>query len=215
MAEAQDERIPVYFVHGYNSAGAEHDLGAFMQAVDPKKYRVVPFDYDYTQRLDKTATELAERIRAEGKPAHVLAHSMGGLVALGATGKLKGTGKVSSLTTIATPYNGHKAASLGVYLAPFMGRPVWRDMVPGSDYQRAISAQDPGTAFNVFVADKDGRRKDDGAVSFESQTKRKVVARASRVVGFQNTHSGVLRDPAAVKQWVESLAPPPVTRVGE
>lgn len=188
-----DARIPVYFVHGYNSAGAEHDLHAFMRALDPAKYRVVPFDYDYTQRLDKSAAVLAQKIKEEGRPVHVLAHSMGGLVGMGAVKKLAGAGAVRSITTIATPFNGHKAAALGEYLSPFSTREVLRDMIPGSAYQRAVSGAVSNAPHHAFIVDKDGTGEDDETISIDSQTKRKILNKAASATTFRDTHTGILR----------------------
>jgi pimeloyl-ACP methyl ester carboxylesterase len=213
-----DTRTPVYFVHGYNSAGAEHDLHAYMQSLDPARYRVVPFDYDYTQRLGKSARQLAEKIKAEGRPVHVLAHSMGGLVGLGAVKELTGTGAVRSLTTVATPFNGHKGAALGHYLQPFARREVLKDMIPGSNYQRSLSDPHPGTKHNVFLVDKDGTGNDDETISLDSQSKRKVLSNASEVAGFRDTHTGILKNQAAISLWAQRVqeddAAPIVAGVG-
>lgn len=200
-----DKRIPVYFVHGYNSVGAAHDLSAYMQALDPKKYRVEAFDYDYTQRLDKSAKELAQRIQAEGRPVHVLAHSMGGLVGLGAVKALDGTGAVRSVTTLATPFNGHKGAAFGVYLSPFNRREVLRDMIPGSDYQRSLSIPSTDTKHRVVIVDKDGRGDDDESISVDSQSKRKVLNNAADVSAYRDTHTGILRNTQSIQRWAGAL----------
>ena len=50
-----------------------------------------------------------------------VAHSTGGLVSRG-------------YLLISTPWGGHKGAETGVKRAPVVVR-VWRDMVPGSEYQ--------------------------------------------------------------------------------
>ena len=212
-----DSRTPVYFVHGYNSAGATQDLHAYMQVLDPAKYRVVSFDYDFTQRLDKSARQLAQQIKAEVRPVHVLAHSMGGLVSMGAVKELDGQGAVRSVTTIATPFNGHKAAALGVYLQPFSGREVLRDMIPGSKYQREIATAHSDTTHRAFLVDKDGTGDDDGTISVESQSKRAVLRHASGVAKFRDTHTGILRNPQAIKQWQTRMSEddtPPVLAGG-
>lgn len=204
MAEP-DTRTPVYFVHGYNSAGAEHDLAAYMRALDPAKYRVVPYDYDYTQRLGKSAQDLASKIKAEGRPVHVLAHSMGGLVSLGAVKALKEAGTVRSVTTVASPFNGHKGAAFGVYLSPFSRREVLKDMIPGSAYQKSIAGPNPGTKHFAVLADKDGEGDDDGTISLRSQTKRQVLNNATRITPSRNTHTSVLQDEKVIQQWATDL----------
>lgn len=204
---AHDNRTPVYLVHGYNSPGADKDLAAYAAALDQTKYRVVPFNYDYTQRLGKSAAQLTEAVRKEGRPVHILAHSMGGLVSMGAAKALDAEGAVKSLTTIATPFNGHKGAAAGKYLAPFNRREVWSDMVPGSDYQRSLSGGLRSGKHHALIVDRDGdgEADDDGTISVASQTKRKILGSAASVSQFRDTHTGILRNPDAIKKWLVDL----------
>ena len=74
---------------------------------------------------------------------------MGGLVSRGFLQRYHaGGGKaaISLFVSIATPWDGHKAAELGVKTAPAVVR-VWIDMAPGSDYLRSLYADDPGVPY--------------------------------------------------------------------
>lgn len=193
----------VFLVHGYKSEGAEKDFSDFIKAIDQSRYNVIPFNYDYDAPLAQSADKLAAAIKENGG-GHVLAHSMGGLVARGAAERLADDGGVKSLTTLATPWNGHGAAFLGKYLPG--GVPSNADMVRGSEYQRSVSEPIKGrVSHRMFVADKDGRGDDDGTVSVDSQTKRKIALDAESVRTVQDTHSGILRNPEVIQEWVSSL----------
>ncbi len=197
------EKINVILVHGYKSEGAEKDFSDFLAAMDTSKYNPIPFNYDYDAPLAKSADQLAAKIKEVGG-AHVLAHSMGGLVARGAAERLADTGAVKTLTTIATPFNGHGAAFLGKYLTP--GEKSWDDMVRGSKYQQSVEAPLRGRVrHQMFVVDKDGSGADDGTVSVSSQAKRTITRDAERVHVIQDTHSGVLRNKDVIRAWMESV----------
>jgi len=60
--------------------------------------------------IEQRATALAEQLRDEPGPLHLVAHSMGGLDARYWINHLGGAAKVSSLTTLATPHRGSPAA---------------------------------------------------------------------------------------------------------
>lgn len=198
MAEKQN----VILVHGFKSEGAAKDLGEYGAALDPEKYNVIPFDYDYNAPLAESADKLAALVRQVGG-AHVLAHSMGGLVARGAAERVADEGVVKSLTTIATPFNGHGAAFLGKHLG---GVPSNTDMTRGSDYQREVSKPLRGKVRHImFVADKDGTGNDDETVSVASQTKRKIVQDAEFVRVVQDTHTGVLRNKEIIDDWKRAI----------
>lgn len=189
----------VILVHGYGSRGAAQDFSEFTAAMSPEKYNVIPFDYDYRAPLAKSADKLAVLIKQNGG-AHVLAHSMGGLVARGAAERLADTGEVKSLTTIATPFNGHGAAFLGKWLG---GEPSHKDMTRGSEYQKSVAAPLKGKVPHfMFTADKDGTGADDGTVSVGSQNKRKIVTDAAAYKAVQDTHTGILKNPSVIRDWL-------------
>jgi pimeloyl-ACP methyl ester carboxylesterase len=71
---------------------------------------------------------------------HVVAHSMGGLVSRSFLIKNvfeDGNHYVTRFVSISTPWGGHEAASMGVHFSPAVV-PSWRDMVSGSEFQKAI-----------------------------------------------------------------------------
>lgn len=192
----------VILVHGYGSRGAAQDFSEFTANMSPEKYNVIPFDYDYRAPLAKSADKLAELIKQNGG-AHVLAHSMGGLVARGAAERLADTGEVKSLTTIATPFNGHGAAFLGKWLG---GADSHADMARGSAYQKSLAAPLKGKVkHTMFTADKDGAGEDDGTVSVASQNKRKIVTDAEQYRAVQDTHTGILKNPKVIQEWLTDM----------
>lgn len=188
----------VVFVHGYGSMGAHKDLRKFIERLDQNKYQPVVYKYDHRERLKKSADGLSEAIRGFDGPVHVTAHSMGGLVARGAVERLRGEGRVKSLTTIATPFNGHKGAAFGVYLSPIQTG-SWKDMIPGSDYQRSFKPLEGETRHNVILTNQDK------TISYKSQTKRKIIDDADSVREYPESHTGVLENPQVIEDWIRKL----------
>jgi alpha-beta hydrolase superfamily lysophospholipase len=133
----------------------------------------------------------------------VVAHSMGGLVSRGFLlrhARNAGAARVPLFISISTPWDGHKAAELGVKHAPAVVR-VWEDMAPGSKYLKEVFEQPlaAGTAHHLLYTHKRGMAEayesDDGAVTVGSQLRPAARAAATKVYDFEETHVGVLSNP--------------------
>jgi pimeloyl-ACP methyl ester carboxylesterase len=139
----------------------------------------------------------------------VVAHSMGGLVSRGFLQRYRAGGKatIPLFVSIATPWDGHKAAELGVKTAPAVVR-VWIDMAPGSDYLRSLYANDPGVPHYLMFAFRQGGvslgEASDGTVSVASQLRAAAQQGAMRVEGFNETHTSVLQS-AAVSERLNAF----------
>ena len=133
------KRIPILFVHGVQ--GSPANFTTLIKELDKDKYQAWVFSYPSGMRLDTISKGLFQflevaRLVQNFKQIHIVAHSMGGLVARGMINECLQGGPcshVQSLTTISTPWNGVASAKSGVKWAPTVV-PVWLDLDPDSIY---------------------------------------------------------------------------------
>lgn len=136
-------RTPVVLVYGIG--GSPQDWRHFIGHFDRRAYQLWFYHYPSGMRLDRASTTLANSLRALRQrhnfgTCHVVAHSMGGLVARTAITKAvaaEGTNFIPKFVSISTPWGGHQAAESGIR---HLRKPVpsWLDVVPGSAYLAAI-----------------------------------------------------------------------------
>jgi hypothetical protein len=209
---------PVLFVYGI--AGSLQDWRAVLEKIDRRKYQPWLVHYPSGIRLDKTANALAVVLLQLRRQYHferlaVVAHSMGGLVARGAiqrTVNQAGTNFIPVFVSISTPWHGHEGATFGVKHLNYPV-PAWRDMVPGSDYQRDIMAQPlpPGTRYHlIFGYQSSGGLglpdENDGVVAVESELFLQAQAEAVTILGLHLDHMGILKSPEVMQRIEKALA---------
>ncbi len=210
-------RIPVLFVHGIN--GTPANFKYLIEQLDRKRFQAWVYYYPSGLHLATVADQLDQmmiklRLRHRVKRFAVVAHSMGGLVSRGFimrhTERAAGT-DIPLYVTISTPWGGHKAAESGVKTAPVVVE-VWRDMVPGSDYQQSVFARPLPKAMQHHMLFTFQRKSssfgesDDQGVTVASQLLIRAQSNAVRVYGFDDTHVGVLRNPEVSKLLNDLLA---------
>ncbi len=128
----------VVLTHGIDSKG--HDLRPLQRRLLREGFTVHAFVYapsDGRKPLDAAAADLAEFVRSRvpfGKRFTLIAFSMGGLVARWYLDMLGGTEHAQRLITIASPHRGSLLAWLRF-------TPGARQLRPGSDFLRALSAR--------------------------------------------------------------------------
>ncbi|HVY80460.1 MAG TPA: alpha/beta fold hydrolase [Steroidobacteraceae bacterium] len=194
LAPFDAARVPVLFVHGMN--GTPADFQYLVQHLDRSRFQAWVYSYPSGAKLEAIADHLDHTIRElqarhHFGPMAIVAHSMGGLVARGFILRHARTAPADSiplLVTISTPWEGHAAAER---VPPLVN--IWRDMVPGSVYLTSLfTAQLPTTThYYLFFTSSDR------TVPVESQLSVAAQEEAVRVIGFDDTHAGVLRDPEA------------------
>jgi pimeloyl-ACP methyl ester carboxylesterase len=198
------EKIPVIFIHG--AGGSPQDWRVAMDKIDRKHYQPWFYSYPSGARLDNAASALNDGInllqdRYHFKRLHVIAHSMGGLVARAFVIKnaiQEHRQTINTFITFSTPWDGHEAAALGVKRSPQVV-PSWRDMAHGSDFLTRLFEQHLKGKVNYYLFySHHGKRsmilppENDGTVSVASQLRREAKADAVEVLGFDEDHVSIL-----------------------
>ena len=141
------------------------------------------------------------RVRYRFTDMHVVAHSMGGLVArkfLSDVVRGQSPTRVGLFITISTPWGGHEASEMGVKYAPAVV-PSWLDMLPGSAFQDELweTALPSGTSYHLIFSFR-GKpsvfmdRNNDGVVTLASELDMRAQEASSRVYGFFEDHVSIL-----------------------
>jgi len=210
-------RIPVLFVYG--AAGSPQDWRTFFAKMDRKKYQFWFFYYPTGRRLDEMGGGLNRAIEILHdyygfEHLHVVAHSMGGMVARSFVVKNvldDGNHYIRKFVTISTPWGGHAAAAAGVKHAPEVV-PSWRDMVADSEFQKHLYARNLAGKVDHLLIYGDKCKKspflppeNDGTVSVASQTYNPVSKMVVRLKGFHADHVGILSRPDVIEMVEDFL----------
>jgi pimeloyl-ACP methyl ester carboxylesterase len=197
------KKIPVLFVHG--AVGTPIHFKDIAGHIDRKRYQPWLFYYPSGMPLEKISTtlnimvmELHQEYRF--KKLHVVAHSMGGLVArrfILININDHQQDYIDLFISISTPWGGHRMAEKGVEQAP-TAIPSWYDMVPGSPFIDSIFAQrlpDSLPYFLMFSFKGESSHfmgNNDGSVELVSELDYRAQAEANRIFGFNESHVGIL-----------------------
>jgi hypothetical protein len=206
LEDYDPERIPVLFVHGIN--GTPRSFTPLIESLDKSRYQPWVFYYPSGLPLPLLSSGLFNlmqnlQVLYQFNEAHLIAHSMGGLVSRGYLNECindKACNYLTSFTTIATPWGGAASADLGIKYAPTVV-PVWNDLSPSSAFLNDlfITETNSGLRVNLFFAFRRenliGSENTDGAVSLSSQLRYDAQAQADKIMGFDKSHVGVLSDP--------------------
>ena len=197
-------KIPVLFIHGM--AGSPQDWRVAMDKIDRARYQPWFYIYPTGMRLESAGSALNHGIkllhsRYQFQRLHVVAHSMGGLVArefVRHNAILEQQPYINTLITFSTPWDGHQAAAMGVKYSPEVV-PSWHDMSQGSSFLTHIYDQRlKGRVNHHLFYSTHGKRslvlpaENDGTVSVVSQLRQQAQDDALEVRGFDETHCGIL-----------------------
>jgi pimeloyl-ACP methyl ester carboxylesterase len=212
LEEYDADKVPVLFVHGAN--GTPRNFAFLINAIDSGAFQPWVYYYPSGVRLDAIADHLHQTIvklerRLGFEKLVVVAHSMGGLVSRSFVLKhhdSNGSARIPVFVTIATPWDGHEAARIGVEHAPAVVR-SWYDMVPGSpfltslfyagaDVSRPRKPLPAPVAHHLLFAFRRNSASfgasDDHVATVASQMRREAQDDADRLYGFDETHMTVL-----------------------
>ena len=208
-------RIPVLFVHGIT--GSPANFTYLIEHLDKTRFQAWVYNYPSGIHLAAVADHLNQTIekielRYHVRRMAVVAHSMGGLVARGFILRhalTSSSGEIPLFVSMATPWDGHDGASFGVKYSPVVVD-VWRDMAPGSDYLQSLFdvPLPKETKFHLLFAFRRNSasigESDDRTVTVASALAVGAQRDAVRIYGFDDSHDGILEDPAT-STLLESL----------
>lgn len=210
-------RTPVILVYGIG--GSPQDWKALIDQFDRKRYQIWFYHYPSGIRLDRSAQGLARglailRERYRFPECHVVAHSMGGLVARRAIRNAAALGDgnfVRQFVTISTPWGGHDAAAMGVR---HMKKPVpsWIDVAPESAFLQEVYANllpEKTTHTMLYGVIPRGpvylSGANDGVVTVKSETDERIRKSARAVEEFPYGHVEILTQPDVVRRVEAAL----------
>ncbi|VXB17063.1 Alpha/beta hydrolase [Pseudomonas sp. 8AS] len=214
-----DDKEPVFLVHGINDS--PRTWRALLDGLDRQRFQPVLFHYPGSLPLNNSAYLLSEAIqdvqlRQGVQRFHIVAHSMGGLVARRAVQLLEanaGSQNLCLFLTLATPWDGHPAAAKGLKQAPVIV-PTWRDLAPGSAYLQALFAKPlPAHVRQWLLVSYSGNSRlltqpNDGVVPLASQLRGAAQDEAEHLFLLAEDHTSILhseRSQALLERALDSL----------
>ena len=212
-------KIPVVFVHGID--GSARDFEPIVRQLDRERYKPWFFYYPSGGDLDQLA-EMFYRIFLSGKviklgemPMIIVAHSMGGVVVREALNKYDGNEKenrIDLLVTIASPFGGHPAAASGEKHGLIV-LPSWRDLNPQSHFIKALFRKPLPDTIDyelLYAFDNPATLKisknSDGVVPLSSQLRLEAQRQATKQLGFESSHTGILRNQTMIDYLFKRMA---------
>ena len=207
-------KVQLVLVHGIE--GTPRDFRSLIASVDRSRYQIWLFYYPSGLSLDQLGAVLArgiEKVAEErkdgGQRVALVAHSMGGLVGRRALNQLCRGGKPAYLRVYAsfdTPYGGVDAAAGAVRRGTEL-IPSWVDVAAGSPFLTRLyeTALPKDLPFHLFfgwgLSDDHGPSPaGDGTIALPSQLDPRVQAAATRMMGYGETHVGILSDRDALAE---------------
>lgn len=218
LEEELGYKIPVIFVHGIG--GSVRDFDDVVAGLDRTRFKPWFFYYPSGTGLQQLGAMfykifLSGRVIPLGDmPIVIVAHSMGGLVVREAL-NLRSGGKdenhVHRFITVASPLGGHPAAR-SAENAPVV-LPSWRDLNPDSNfiaglYRKPLPA---GVEYHLLFAYGNDRTiklgtNSDGVVPLASQLSPPAQKEATVQHGFDDTHTGILKNREAIQEILRITA---------
>jgi pimeloyl-ACP methyl ester carboxylesterase len=219
LEDFDPKKTMVLFVHG--TAGTPQDWKFIVDGLDRSRFQPFFFYYPSGLPLDKLGTVLAQIIDYIGNNSKnhsrqivLAAHSMGGLVAMSAISKLSQNSPpdyIRLFCSFSTPYGGSDPARYWENKAPIMV-PAWHDIATKSAFlQDLVSRPFPRKlSFYLFFAYNDPstiKSKDsgDGVITLRAQLEPSIQASATKVIGFDTSHTGILNDAKARESFFQAL----------
>ena len=200
--EAYDpKKIPILFIHG--ATGTPSGWQYFVDHIDTTRYQPWFFYYPTGLRINSMAYLLFWKLinlqtKYQFKQMHIVAHSMGGLVA---RSFLVDHGAqfpyVNLLISLATPWGGDHMAGLGVRQSPAV-IPSWIDMQPEGDFVKSLYRKKlPETvSFYMFTGHRGSRNpfrsNNDRTIALDSIMDYRSQSEARMNYVFDEDHDSII-----------------------
>jgi pimeloyl-ACP methyl ester carboxylesterase len=219
--EYDPKRIPVLFIYG--ARGSPQDWRFIMEHMDRSRFQAWFLNYASGIRLENWSMGLNSlikrlHVRTPFRKLHVVAHSMGGLLARDFI--LRNTlddqeTYITRFVSISTPWAGQKAAAWGVWLERFpmsVVVPSWNDIEPKSSFivslfQRKLP---PSVSYYLIYgylhSERTGVEDTDGVVRVVSELAQPACSEAQDVFGLMYSHSTILAAPETLRKLEECLS---------
>jgi len=215
LSQYDPDKVPVLFVHGI--LDSPRNFAPLIGSLDQSRYQAWVYSYPSGLKLGWLSRGLAKFLEAmhadlEYDALHVVAHSMGGLVARGMINYCVANSTcayLQSFTAISTPWDGVDSARAGVKWAPTVV-PVWRDIVPDSQFVESLfdTALPENLPFHLLFGYRQtsvfGAQSSDGVIKLASQLRRSAQEQADLVRGYDQNHVDILSDEHLIDQ-VQSI----------
>jgi hypothetical protein len=141
------------------------------------------------------------------KSLYITAHSQGGLVVRSTLG-VHGASLpwVRLFISISTPWGGERLARLGVRLSPVV-IPSWNDLCPQGPFLKTLFAKPlpPWIDYYLLFSHRGGRGiarpNNDGTVTLVSLLRPEAQAEAKKILGFDESHTGILSSQDVLAQY--------------
>ncbi|MCK7497239.1 MAG: alpha/beta hydrolase [Comamonadaceae bacterium] len=207
------KKTTIIFVHGVS--GTPRDFKYLVDGLDRKRYQPWFFFYSTGLPLQQLGSLLSKIMEVSHQSSYfrfnrtiIVAHSMGGLVALAALNELCRDGVPDHLKgyiSFNSPYGGVVTAKKAIEQAPAVVE-SWRDVVPGSPflerlYQGSATKKVP---FHLFFGYATGDSSD-GTITLQSQLDYRIQTTARKTYGFNATHVGMLNDEQVQRTFYQLL----------
>lgn len=202
-------RAPILFVHG--ATGSAQDFRYFVDHLDRTRYQAWIYQYPSGAPLEAMAHLLYWKLlnlqlRYGFTRLDLVAHSMGGLVArrflLDHGAEFP---QLTQFVSISTPWGGQRSAALGVIHSPAV-IPSWRDLQPDGPYLNSLFAKPlpAGVHYTLLFGHLTGEgmvgEPTDGIIPVSSQLRAEAEQDAALVMGFDESHAGILSSPKVVSE---------------
>ena len=222
LDEYQPDRVPVIFVHGMGDGPRRWQPA--VDSLDRKQFQPWVLYYPTGLRLEVVSNYFAGAVhelrrRYGFTKFAVVAHSMGGLVTRSFVQRLHAhfpddEQALRIVITVNSPQGGLASASAGVEYSPIV-IPSWQDVAAGSEFLKALDERGwPGAIPYHLVFSYDGEKNGDGTVVLPSQIPAALQSDATRIYGFEDTHTGTLADKRFLELMNRLLAESVVTGTG-
>ncbi len=205
------KRIPLVLVYGIG--GSPQDWRYFIENFDRSRHQLWFFHYPSGMRLDRVSGALSRSLRLLRQrhgfgECHLVAHSMGGLVARPALTEAvarEGENFIPRLISISTPWGGHKAAESGIR---HLKKPVpsWLDVAPNSPFLTKLYATPlpHGTTHHLIYGSIEKgpfwlKEPNDGVVTIASETDLRVQRATTSVRHLFHEHVEILNQPQTLE----------------